>query len=542
LPDLQRRITELTEQAAIEPGVFVPIDSTLRGTRKFDLGTLVAGLAGQYPIWDDESGCYTNESIHNWLNARNDGLAYGISMPKTASTECVKTGANAGIANPVPGTIGTPAVDPYVGRGAFRFCNVNATVDADGTPHVTAIEGDGRFRRDGSNGDVWTLVPMLYWRDEEDDDTYSVTISDTKLEGMQPWPRAYLPDGTLRPYLLFAAYGGVQGSDGYMHSYSGGKVMIFRSHNSLITDCREASTGYAGKTSSDMLYTQLMGLLKYAAKDFNTVMYGCLNYNIQVPVTVATTSQTYVVISKANAANLVVGSVVAVGTRSAGNSDRGQATMHDVVDRARVLSVSDHDTNNSRVNLDTTAFSTQTTYYVSTYPGYTGVCDRVEGDGSPTSYTSGKEPFKIQGIECFYGCGELLSDVILKGDGTNGQYPHMVMDTRNAATSITSHYSRLDAPLPSNTGSGNAGFYPAWAKIHSGLMYGSDNGGSQTSGMGDQAWLRPNSNTEASVFYSGGYLAVARTGGPFYVAGGDALTAAYWHFGSRLSALGRSRG
>ena len=182
MPDLQRRITELTEQAAIEPGVFVPIDSTLRGTRKFDLGTLVAGLAGQYPIWDEESGCYTNESIHNWLDARNDGLAYGISIPKTASTECVKTGANAGIANPVPGTVGTPAVDPYVGRGAFRFYNVNATVDADGTPHVTAIEGDGRFRRDGSNGDVWVMAPVLYWTyDDSDTEAVTFSVSDSRL-------------------------------------------------------------------------------------------------------------------------------------------------------------------------------------------------------------------------------------------------------------------------------------------------------------------------------------------------------------------------
>jgi hypothetical protein len=44
------------------------------------------------------------------------------------------------------------------------------------------------------------------------------------------------------------------------------------------------------------------------------------------------------------------------------------------------------------------------------------------------------------------------------------------------------------------------------------------------------------------VFYSGGFLVNARTGGPFCVGGYNALTSANWYFGSRLSALGRSRG
>jgi len=493
------------------------------------------------PEWDSTNNYYFNESIKDWLDANADGQAYGISIPKTASVQCTKTAANAGIANPVPGIIGRPSVDPYTGLGPFRHYDVNAVIDADGTPHVTAIDGDGRFKRDGSNGDVWVMTPMIWWR-EDDGDEYCVTISDTRLSGMQPWPRAYLPDGTLRPYLLFAKYLGCEGDDGYMHSYSGRKAWIFVSHNSLITQCREGSTGYAAKTSSDLLYMQLMGLLKYANKDFNTVMYGCLDYNIQVPVTVATTNQSYVVIAKAEAANLVVGSTVSVGTRSAGNSDRGQATMHDVVDCVRVLRIEAHDSSNSRVYLDSPVFSTQTTYYVSTYPWSTGACDEVEGDGSPTSFTSGKEPFKLQGIECFLGCGELLSDIILKGDGTSSQWPHMVADTRKASTGLTSDYERLDAALPSNEDTGNAGRYPSWARIHDGLMYGSDNGGSQTTGMGDQAWVRPNSNTTDSVFSSGGHLNNARSGGPFYAYGTNALTPAFWSFGSRPSALGRSRG
>lgn len=111
--------------------------------------------------YDDGLGRYTDESVASLVAHHRDGLAYGVSIPKGSVTSCVKTGANAGLAVPVPGIVGSPAVDPYVGRGPFWFMECNGYVDADGTPHVTAVRGDGAFARDGSNGNVWILAPTL---------------------------------------------------------------------------------------------------------------------------------------------------------------------------------------------------------------------------------------------------------------------------------------------------------------------------------------------------------------------------------------------
>lgn len=540
-----RRIVELQERMTLTPSSFVAVDSTDHGTRKYDLGTLVQGISGSFPVWDAEDERYTNESIAAWLAARRDGLAYGISIPKSAVVACTKTGANAGLVNPTPGTEGTPAVDPYVGRGPFLFLNVNGYVDADGMPYVTAIEGDGRFRRDGTNGDVWVLTPMIWWSQAETAEAVDISISDTRLSGMEPWPRAYLPSGELRPYLLFAKYQGVMGADGFMHSYSGHPVWNYTvSHNSLITQCRTATTGYSGRTEADLMYVQLMCLLKYATKDFNTVMYGCLNYNLQYPVTVAAANVTYVVISKANAANLLVGSSVIVGTYSAGNLDRGQATMHDVCDATRILGIEDHDSNNSRVYLDLAAtITTEVGHYVSTAPWHTGACDKVEGDGSPTSPTSGKEPFVIQGLEVFCGVYDVLGTVIISSpDASTGQIPHVNPDSRDEATSLTSVYVSCGDEMPENTGTGNANKYPTWVKVRDGLMYGTDASGSQTTGMGDAHYVRPKSATGTNELLSGGSLVGARLGGPFCVYALSALSVANWNVGSRLSALGRSRG
>lgn len=204
-------------------------------------------------IWDDENERYTNESVHALVASRKDGLAYGVSIPKGSATACTKTGAHAAVAAPTPGIVGRPAIDPYVGLGPFWFAEVNGYVDEDGMPFVTAIAGDGRFKRDGSNGNVWILAPVLYWlMDESDEDAVTLSISDTSLAGMEAQPQAYLPDGTLRPYMLYAKYVGTDDGDGMMASVSGKAPWNYNvSHNSLITQCQTASTGYSGKSIAD---------------------------------------------------------------------------------------------------------------------------------------------------------------------------------------------------------------------------------------------------------------------------------------------------
>ena len=150
--------------AATDPGVVVVV-STVDRERAEAAADVAEGFAGDaetmrdeiklwldsangaHPIFDPATSEYTTESIQQFLAAYRDSLIYGIQVPKSAATVCTKTGANAGIANPVPGIIGTPAVDSYVKRGPFLTVECNAWVDVDGWPHVTAIQGDPTFSR-----------------------------------------------------------------------------------------------------------------------------------------------------------------------------------------------------------------------------------------------------------------------------------------------------------------------------------------------------------------------------------------------------------
>ena len=535
-----RRIIDLQELNALSAATFVAVDSESHGTRKYDIGSLVNALTGAYPVWDETNARYTNESISAMLDARRDGQSYGVSIPKGSATTCTKIASNAGIANPVPGTIGTASVDPYVGRGPFRYYEVNGYVDADGTPHVTGIMGDGRFRRDGSNGDVWIMTPVLWWRQNASgEETVERYISDTRLSGMSAQPHAYLPDGSLRPYMLYAKYAGVKGADGYMHSYSGYQTWNRTvSHNSLITSCRTATTGYSGKSVADDWYVKTMFLMKYATKDSQSVFAGCTNYNYQYSPAVAETGVTRVILTNAQAANLLVGSAMMLGTHT-GNNDRNTASNYNKFDGVKILRIDEYDADNKAVYMDTTTtFDTLTTDLFSTSPWWTGTCDMLDGDGSPTSNSSGKEPFVMQGIEMMIGCYEILGDVIISNDGTNGWIPYVNHDSRNEATSVTENYVSTGRALPTTDADGAK--YPLYTLVSEGLDYGSDTGGSTSTGMCDQHYTQKLATTGTREWCGLGYLYVAANAGLWSVYGSYGLASSNWSFGSRLSGTGRA--
>ena len=509
------------------------------------VATALEVMAGQRTLtWDEETGRYTNDSVAAMLAGYRTGLAYGVTVPKSAVVACTKTGANAGMAAPVPGTVGTPAVDPYTMLGPFVHIDVNGGVDPDGTPYVTAVEGDARFRRDGSNGDVWVMAPVIYGAESEDEDSYTLSVSDTRLAGMEPRYHAELPDGTLRPYLLFAKYQGCEGADGYMHSYSGQPVWKYTlSHDDCIAACRNATTGYSALAASDRQYLQEMMLLKYATKDMNLVMYGCLAYNLHYHPTVAEQCVTRVILASADAANLVVGSSVALGTDTDTSDDRARADVHDVLTAARILAIEEYDASNSAVYLEVAEpFDVETTYLLSTMPWSTGSTDEVEGDGCMADPTSGVYPLKCQGIEAWLGTHEVLGNVLVASDGQTGHIPHVNHDSRNEATSVTSDYVSCADALPLNAETSNAHRYPTHASVREGLVYGTDTTGSQTTGLCDSHYVRPQTSTATSEWLCGGALSHARAGGPCCVYAHRPASARGWGVGSRLSALGRSRG
>lgn len=507
------------------------------------IGTSAASVTLTYAALDSmlekdaQTGRYTNASLADWWARQRDGKEYGISQPKGSTVACTKIDDEAGIANPTPGYVGTPAVDPYIaGRlGPFLHRDVNGGADPDGTLFVTSISGiDNDFALNGTNGEVLSMAPTLYERwDESGQDAVTHHLTDTPKAGYTLQEHGELPDHTTRPYMLYAKYTGVKGADNKMHSYSGYAAWNRDvSHNSLITQCDVANTGYSGKTSADDWYLKVMFMHKYATKNSRSVFSGCTGYYLAYACTVAETSATRVIIATSDANNLVVGSSVVFGSANFSNS---------VLGNTRILSIEPYDASNSAVNLSVSApFDTTVGYKLSTAPWHTGRCDLVEGDGaySQAALTNGKEPFVLQGIEIGVGYTEILGNVIISNDGTSGWVPYVNHDSRNESTSVTSDYVSAGAALPTDATDGWK--YPTYAVAHEGLIFGTNTGGSTSVGLCDGHYTNKLETTGTREWLSLGYLNDGGDAGLFFVYAGHVLGNANWSIGSRLSVIGRA--
>lgn len=494
---------------------------------------LEAMARGSLLSYDEEAGEY--RGVDKWLRSLRDGRIYTVKVPTGSAVACVKADANEGVAVPTPGTNSAASIDPYPALAPFFHIDANATVDSDGVPHVTAMSGDGMFARTGGNGNVWVLAPVLFWKIADDEDgAYTViSISDTQLPGFSPQPGAMLPDGSLRPCMLYAKYA-LSTYGGEAASVSGAQPRTRDvSHNSLITICKTATTGYSGRTIADDWYLKVMFLMKYATKNSQSVFQECTNYDVIKPVTVAAKNQGHVIVAKS--AGYVAGSAVMIGTQ---NTDRDNAAAHDVLDYAVIKRIESHDSGNDKLVLDRAA-TTAVNNYVITAPWPTGCCDGVQGDGSPTSRANGKEPFVLQGIETGMGMYEVMSGVALKYDGSacNVMVLH---DTKKEASSITADYADTGIDLPADATEGWK--YPVRLANGKGMLLGTGSGASTTTGVCDGTYVQAKTTVAEREFLALGILWGGAYAGLWCVSGSYALGTAWWNFGSRLSGAGRSRG
>ena len=398
------------------------------------------------------------------------------------------------------------------------------------------------------------VMQMTGWvRRTSTETTKKVEYRALETAGFEPLPEAVrASDNKVRPWVIHAKYAAGYNSAGLLSSVSGVQSATYRSGSAGSTDCshdgqiakwRAWGNQYGGSSFVDIAFMQLMLEIKYAVLGSAAKMAGCRNYYYSYATAVAETGVTRILLTASQASVLVIGSSVSLGTEN----DRSKATCYDICDIVTIASIEDvtiDDVAYKAVNLNTeTTFDVSAGTYLTTHPWQTGGTDDVLGnDGSPSSNTSGKEPFRIQGIETMLGMYEVPGDTTLYEDTEkytvylNRKASEIVSGGSGTNPVIAGAIPKEEAATWSYVAELN------WDANQEGYMIGQLFGASSSTGYRAAHYRDAAATTGWREWRALGYLGRSGSSGLACAYLDTGLGYAGWNFGARALGSGTNRG
>lgn len=474
------------------------------------------------------------------------GKVYTVKIPRFASNptvNCEKLDDNAGLVCE-PSTDTVEGRDDYADIPLFKWYNCNYKRDTSGHAYPTAIEHlSDDYRKTGAvDVGVIQMTPYVRW-DDSDPDYILWSITDSPRDGFTPWAAAKSGD-TVYPYVVHSKFFSGVGEDGLLRSVYDLVPARNQSYYSLITDYAKKGAGYKGAGGERVAWQILFNAIKCAVKSSQEKYAGTTGYNLQYSAAIQRSEKlTYFPVTAAQAKNLLVGSYVSIGYGSNNNGtvniDRSGATMHSYASGAKILKIEALDDTTSAVYLDCDAFDTMPVALsdtlnapitLSTIYWCSGTTDAVIGhhDGSPGSNTDAKHPYRVQGIEYAVGGYEVLSDVVLAFDDSNGKdiyvCPAGVAHTKTAAE-ILAKYKKVGNFPAGDFWIGDIGFDPETC-----VTWPATQGSGDKTGVGDYVHGGGNaSKNTLREYLQGGDLGQWSTAGASHVYCWRWLGGGYWH-------------
>ena len=449
----QTKAEAAEEKAAVIDMIYK--DKVAAATTKAEVDTLFAEWwKSQY-----DSDTYSkSDMLERWFgNVLVDNRVHGVKTPlyaKSTSMIGELTDDSAGLVC-TPSTEAVAGNDPFDHLPQFWCLEVSAEKQADGSHVIYYVEHIDSID-DVRSGEhlCWVLQKNTWKREWKDSEYKYLKMQCKEAEGYKRWPEGKDRTGKIHEYMAHPKYpGGMK--DGLITCGTGLAPVNRNSHTNIVAKWRTRGKQYSGGSGSLPKFLDIMMRLKYGKKGNSGTIEGCTNYNFQYTVAVSETGVERIILTKAQAANLLVGSAIMLGIQS--GTDRNTASNYSIFDGKLITKIEDvtiNDTVYSAVYVDnggktfnTTAGST----YMSTSPYYSGWNDNVKGrDGSRYNYQNGKEPGMLQGVEFMHGSYIIVSDELWQwGTDADGNYTFdcfKCYDQSKAASSITNDYVKMDVP------------------------------------------------------------------------------------------------
>lgn len=424
-------------------------------------------LNNQNDIKDLQTATSLNEKIILNFNFQRTGKVYTVRFPLWETSQTCngeKLDDNEGLVCN-PSTAVTRGISDYDDIPLFRTYDCNAYVDDNGVRHITAIKGDKDFK-DTGKVDVFVLGMSYYEKWWEADGYAYYSRTDMPKEGYTLASECRTKNGTDQGFALYGKY--IAGDIGGMPYSSKGLVPARYcsgrpsgsqniSYSGNIPYFHKRGSHYSGTFMSEVKYITTSWWLKYGTRNSQSVMAGCTNYSVQYVSTVAETDVKRIIISNANASYFDTGMPVSIGDSGGSTPDRNNWNCHSKAESAKIKAIEEYDENNQAIYVDVDkAFDTTKTTYISTFHWRSGFSDLILGrDGCPCSssdgLTNGKFPVVFQGIECFVGIYETISNAIADIVDSAGARDVYITNDSSALTSsisvIKAKYQKLDKQI-----------------------------------------------------------------------------------------------
>jgi hypothetical protein len=399
------------------------------------------------------------DMLERWFGkVLEDSRVHGVTTPRYAkSTPMIGelTDDSAGLVC-TPSTEATAGSDPFAHLPQFWCLEVAAEKKADGSHEIFYVEhiDDTKDVRSGEHL-CWVLQKNTWKREWQDSEYKYLKTRCHPASGYKRWPEGTDRTGKVHEYIAHPKYYAGIGADGRITCGTGLAPVNRTSHQTGISKWRARGAQYSGASGSLVKFLDAMVRLKYGRKGNSGKIEGCTSYNYQYTVAVSETGVERVILTKEQAANLLVGSAVMLGIQS--GSDRNTASNYSIFDGKLITAIETVNidgTDYSAVYVDNggTKFDTEAgKSYLSTSPYYSGWNDSVLGrDGSRYSPTSGKEPGMIQGVEFMNGSYLIVSDELWqwsqKSDGDYLFDCYKCYDQSKVGSAINANYEKVDVP------------------------------------------------------------------------------------------------